>query len=48
VKTFLEELINWDTASRTLAELTAGDEPRVAARTRAAAEPVARVVAGMP
>ena len=48
VKSFLEELINWDTASRALAELGAGGEPRVAARTRAGAEPVARAGAGMP
>ncbi len=47
VKAFLEELVNWDTANRTLAELLAGGEARaVGARTRAAAEPVARV--GMP
>jgi superoxide dismutase, Fe-Mn family len=47
VKAFLEELVNWDTASRTLAELDAGAEPRVAARTHVAAEPLARV-GGMP
>jgi superoxide dismutase, Fe-Mn family len=48
VKTFLEELINWDTASATLAALSAGEQPRVAARARTAAEPMARVGNGMP
>jgi len=42
VDAFLEELINWDTASRALAELGAGAETRVAARARSATEPVVR------
>ena len=45
---FLEELVNWDTASRTLAELDAGGEPRVAAQTHVAAEPLVRVGGGIP
>jgi Fe-Mn family superoxide dismutase len=48
VKAFLEELVNWDTASRTLAELDAGGEPRVAAQTHVAAEPLVRVGGGIP
>jgi len=39
VSTFLEELVNWDFANRTLAELLANGETR-AARPRAAAVPV--------
>jgi len=39
VSTFLEELVNWDFANRTLAELLANGETR-AARRRAAAVPV--------
>jgi superoxide dismutase, Fe-Mn family len=38
VNAFLEELINWDTANHTLAELGVGSEPRVTTRSRAAAE----------
>ena len=38
VNAFLEELVNWETASRTLAELGAGSEPRPATRARVAAE----------
>ncbi|HEV3181279.1 MAG TPA: Fe-Mn family superoxide dismutase, partial [Steroidobacteraceae bacterium] len=39
VSTFLEELVNWDFANRTLAELLANGET-LAARPRAAAVPV--------
>jgi Fe-Mn family superoxide dismutase len=39
VSTFLEELVNWDTANRKLTELAAGSEAR-AARPRAAADAV--------
>jgi Fe-Mn family superoxide dismutase len=42
VNAFLEELVNWDTASRTLAELGAGSESRVTARPRAPAEALVR------
>jgi len=38
VNAFLEELVNWETASRTLAELGAGSELRTATRARAGAE----------
>jgi len=38
VSAFLEELINWETANRTLAELGAGSETRPAARARTAAD----------
>ena len=38
VEAFLEELVNWETANRTLAELGAGSEVRPAARARAAAD----------
>jgi hypothetical protein len=38
VNAFLEELVNWETASRTLAELSAGSETRTAARARVAAD----------
>jgi Fe-Mn family superoxide dismutase len=38
VNAFLEELVNWETASRTLAELGAGSETRTAARARVAAD----------
>jgi Fe-Mn family superoxide dismutase len=43
IKAFLEELINWDTASRTLAELDVGSDARVATRSRVALEPLARL-----
>jgi len=49
VNAFLEELVNWDTANRTLAELVAGSEQRLAARSRLTAEPAARARGlGMP
>ena len=38
VNAFLEELVNWETASRTLAELGVGSELRTATRARAGAE----------
>ena len=39
VNTFLEELVNWEEANRTLASLAAASETRAsAARTRAAAQ----------
>ena len=38
VAAFLEDLVNWETASRTLAELGAGSETRAVARSRAAAD----------
>jgi Fe-Mn family superoxide dismutase len=42
VNAFLEELVDWETASRTLAELTAGSETRAASRVRAATETTVR------
>jgi Fe-Mn family superoxide dismutase len=41
VDAFLDELVNWETANRTLAELGAGSETRAAARPRVAAEATA-------
>ena len=41
VDAFLEELVNWETANRTLAELDAASDARAAARPRAAAEATA-------
>jgi Fe-Mn family superoxide dismutase len=38
VNTFLEELVNWEEANRTLASVAAAGETRAAARTRAAAQ----------
>ena len=38
VNTFLEELVNWEEANRTLASLATAGETRTAARTRAAAQ----------
>ena len=46
VNAFLEELVNWETANRTLAEIGVGSETRPA-RTRAVM-PVARAGIGMP
>ena len=39
VSTFLEELVNWDHANRTLAELNSSSDTRAAARPRVALEP---------
>ena len=47
VDAFLEELVNWDTASQALAELGAGVVTRVAARARPATEPVVRARGGL-
>ena len=47
VDAFLEELVNWDTASQALAELGAGVATRVAARARPATEPVVRARGGL-
>jgi superoxide dismutase len=48
VNAFLEELVNWETANRILAELDAGVEVRTAGR-RAASDSVVRAGrAGMP
>jgi superoxide dismutase, Fe-Mn family len=48
VNAFLEELVNWDTASQTLAELTAGNESRSANRGRAVETTVRAGSHGMP
>jgi len=42
VNAFLEELVDWETASRTLAELTAGSDTRPASRVRATTEATVR------